>query len=181
LAARLRGPAEANWKVRSVLARHGWVGGKFRRTPDREQLMRDLARTARASGAGGRAGSAFAAAAAGAAAAAAAAAATQPAPRRDPRVQVVVANAASDSRPGPEPVQRCAGGPGVVAVQARGGAQVLTVGTACGVAMQRRRAKSWCGHRNAMSTRLGAGAGSAGGIGHATCGGMRRRGASRSP
>lgn len=44
LACRLRGPAESNWKVKSILVRHGWNNGRFRRLPDRDQLLRDLFR-----------------------------------------------------------------------------------------------------------------------------------------
>jgi len=47
LAARLRSTAESSWKVRCVLARHGWAQGRFRRLPDREQLLRDLHRASR--------------------------------------------------------------------------------------------------------------------------------------
>merc|ERR1719159_1280929 len=47
LSERLRGLAESSWKVRWVLARHGWNGGRFRIPPDREQLLRDLVRTSR--------------------------------------------------------------------------------------------------------------------------------------
>lgn len=44
LAARLRSLAESSWRVRCVLVRHNWNAGRFRRPPDREQLLRDLVR-----------------------------------------------------------------------------------------------------------------------------------------
>lgn len=44
LANRLRSLAESSWKVRCVLVRHNWANGRFRRPPDREQLLRDLVR-----------------------------------------------------------------------------------------------------------------------------------------
>lgn len=47
LMARLRVLAEASWKVRWVLARHGWASGRFRTTPDREAVLRDLVTTAK--------------------------------------------------------------------------------------------------------------------------------------
>lgn len=47
LSARLRGVAEVSWRVRLVLARHGWSGGRFRILPNCEQLLRDLVRSAR--------------------------------------------------------------------------------------------------------------------------------------
>jgi len=47
LAAQLRPAADASYRVRSVLARHGWANGRFRRPPDRGQLHRDLLRAAR--------------------------------------------------------------------------------------------------------------------------------------
>jgi len=47
LSERMRGLAESSWKVRWVLARHGWNGGRFRVPPDREQLIRDLTRSSR--------------------------------------------------------------------------------------------------------------------------------------
>lgn len=46
LAHRLRGPADGSWKVRGVLAQHNWTNGRFRRSPDRELLLRDLQRAA---------------------------------------------------------------------------------------------------------------------------------------
>lgn len=42
LSDRMRGLAESSWKVRWVLSRHGWGGGRFRVPPDREYLLRDL-------------------------------------------------------------------------------------------------------------------------------------------
>jgi hypothetical protein len=63
LASRLRSLAEASWKVRSVLARHGWSGGRFRHPPNREALLRDLARVSRAAPGSVQAASAVAAAA----------------------------------------------------------------------------------------------------------------------
>jgi hypothetical protein len=47
LGERLRGVADISWKVRWVLARHGWSNGRFRMAPDREQLLRDLVRASR--------------------------------------------------------------------------------------------------------------------------------------
>jgi len=54
LAARLRGlsQSESSWKVHCVLARHGWCQGRFRRPPDREQLLRDLMRSSKGARAG---------------------------------------------------------------------------------------------------------------------------------
>jgi len=46
LMARLRALAEASWKVRWVLARHGWAAGRFRTAPDREAVLRDLVNAA---------------------------------------------------------------------------------------------------------------------------------------
>mmetsp|Transcript_102495 Transcript_102495/g.182095 ORF Transcript_102495/g.182095 Transcript_102495/m.182095 type:complete len:542 (-) Transcript_102495:158-1783(-) len=47
LAVRLRGFSESSWKVHAVLARHGWSQNRFRRPPDREQLLRDLLRASK--------------------------------------------------------------------------------------------------------------------------------------
>lgn len=47
LAVRLRSIADASWRVRSILVRHGWAAGRFRRPPGREQLLRDLLRAAK--------------------------------------------------------------------------------------------------------------------------------------
>jgi hypothetical protein len=47
LGERLRSLADNSWKLRWVLARHGWNSGRFRVTPDREQLLRDLMRNSR--------------------------------------------------------------------------------------------------------------------------------------
>jgi len=47
LSMRLRGPAEASFRVHSVLARHGWSNSHFRKPPDRETLLRDLVRACR--------------------------------------------------------------------------------------------------------------------------------------
>ncbi|CAJ1422287.1 unnamed protein product, partial [Effrenium voratum] len=44
LAARLRRLADQSWKVRCILAGHGWYRDHFRRPPDRERLQRDLLR-----------------------------------------------------------------------------------------------------------------------------------------
>lgn len=49
LSTRLRGPAETNWKVKSVLVRHSWTNGRFRHAPDREHLLRDLIRVSKRS------------------------------------------------------------------------------------------------------------------------------------
>lgn len=184
LATRLRGPAESNWKVRCVLARHGWASGRFRRTPDREQLLRDLARTAQVAGTAGRSSSSAAAAPAGSATVLGIAQASfRPHTRAQPS-----SGGATDLRAGTEPAQRCGGGAVGVGSQARGGAEASAGGTAAGSsagALRKRRANSWCarrcGHRNTVSTRVGGGTATAGGIGHTTCSGVRRRGASRSP
>lgn len=194
LAARLRGPAESNWKVRCVLVRHGWSSGRFRRTPDREQLLRDLARQARVSGASGRSSSSATAPTSGVAAVAATGVAQTL--RRDTRAvsaasTVVELRGSSMVITATEPTQRGTGGGGSGGhpSQARGGScQEVAVGAAGAGgsigAMRRRRANSWCarrcGHRNTVSTRLGGGA-AVSGLGQAPCSGIRRWGVSRSP
>jgi len=47
LAARLRSYAETSWKVHCILMRHGWTQNRFRRPPDREQLLRDFIRASK--------------------------------------------------------------------------------------------------------------------------------------
>lgn len=42
LAARLSSLAERSARLRTALARHGWAGGRFRRSPDFDVLLRDL-------------------------------------------------------------------------------------------------------------------------------------------
>lgn len=42
LAARLSNVADTSFRVKTVLTRHGWSCGRFRRCPDREQLLREL-------------------------------------------------------------------------------------------------------------------------------------------
>jgi len=47
LAAQLRPAAESSYRVRTVLTRHGWANGRFRRPPDRQRLHLDLIRASR--------------------------------------------------------------------------------------------------------------------------------------
>lgn len=48
LLAKLRNLAETSQPLRSVLTRHGWTDGRFRRTPDRQRLLLELGHLARA-------------------------------------------------------------------------------------------------------------------------------------
>lgn len=45
LASRLRAPVDPSWRVQRVVSRQSWAGSRFRRVPDRDQLLQQLLRS----------------------------------------------------------------------------------------------------------------------------------------